>query len=199
MSNAHVVWLLLDSKWKVYTQQWGCKRRRHLFWGNVYLQERNLTEILPDFPGVSFAELPLSRMLSSITGKDCDPRAGPRLPGTRPAWDRPRRPVPRPQSVLEAGGGGAELQGRTAILTVVMLYYLFKDQALRLPCGPVLTTSPSNAGAAGSIPGQGAKISRATWPQNQNVKQKQYCNNVDTDRKTSFSTFETNITSLTIL
>ena len=43
---------------------------------------------------------------------------------------------------------------------------------------------------------RGAKISHATWPQNQNMKQKQYCNKVNTDRKKSFSTFETNITSL---
>ena len=64
------------------------------------------------------------------------------------------------------------------------------------PGSPVLKTPPFNAGVGGSIPGQGAKISHATWPQNQNVKQKQYCNKVNTDRKKSFSTFETNITSL---
>ena len=36
-------------------------------------------------------------------------------------------------------------------------------------------TSPSNAGSTGSIPGQGGKISHASWPKNQNIKQKQYC------------------------
>ena len=28
----------------------------------------------------------------------------------------------------------------------------------------------------GSIPGEGAKIPHASWPKNQNIKQKQYCN-----------------------
>ena len=44
------------------------------------------------------------------------------------------------------------------------------------PCGPVVKTSPSNAGNTGSIPGWGAKIPHASWPQNQNITQKQYCN-----------------------
>ena len=39
---------------------------------------------------------------------------------------------------------------------------------------PVVTTSPSNAGTEGSIPGWGVKISYALWPKNQNIKQKQY-------------------------
>ena len=40
----------------------------------------------------------------------------------------------------------------------------------------MVKTSPSNAGGAGSIPGRGAKISHALRPNNQNIKQKQYCN-----------------------
>ena len=41
----------------------------------------------------------------------------------------------------------------------------------------MVRTPPSNAGALGSIPGQGAKIPNASWPINQNIKQpKQYCN-----------------------
>ena len=44
------------------------------------------------------------------------------------------------------------------------------------PGGPVFKTSPSNAGGAGSIPGQGAKIPHASWPKNQNIEQKQCCN-----------------------
>ena len=44
------------------------------------------------------------------------------------------------------------------------------------PGGQVVKTSPSNAGRAGSIPGQGAKIPHASRPKNQNIKQKQYCN-----------------------
>ena len=42
---------------------------------------------------------------------------------------------------------------------------------------------PSNAGGAGSIPGKGAKISHASQPKNQNVKQKQYCNKFNKDFK----------------
>ena len=34
--------------------------------------------------------------------------------------------------------------------------------------GPVVKTSPSNAGGVGSIPGWGAKTPRASWPKKQN-------------------------------
>ena len=47
--------------------------------------------------------------------------------------------------------------------------------------GPVVKTSPSNAGDMGSIPGQGAKIQHASWPKNQNIKQKQYCSKFNKD------------------
>ena len=40
-----------------------------------------------------------------------------------------------------------------------------------------------NAGGVGSIPGQGAKIPHASWPKNQNIKQKQYCNKFNKDFK----------------
>ena len=40
------------------------------------------------------------------------------------------------------------------------------------PGCPVVTTSPSNAGGTGLIPGWGVN---ALWPKNQNIKQKQYC------------------------
>ena len=43
--------------------------------------------------------------------------------------------------------------------------------------------SPSNAGCAGSIPGQGAKIPHASGPKDQNIKQKQYCNKFNKDFK----------------
>ena len=43
------------------------------------------------------------------------------------------------------------------------------------PSSPVVKTSPSNAKDAGSSPGQGAKISHASQPKSQNIKQKQYC------------------------
>ena len=41
---------------------------------------------------------------------------------------------------------------------------------------PVVKTSPSTAGDAGSIPGQGARIPHGLWPKNQSRKQKQCCN-----------------------
>ena len=51
------------------------------------------------------------------------------------------------------------------------------------PGGPVVETSPSDVGGVGSIPGQGAKIPHASWPKNQNIKQKQYCNKFNKDFK----------------
>ena len=47
----------------------------------------------------------------------------------------------------------------------------------------MVKTSPSGAGGATSIPGQGAKISYALWPKNQNIKQNQYCNKFNKDFK----------------
>ena len=38
------------------------------------------------------------------------------------------------------------------------------------PGGPVVKTSPSNAGGEGSIPLWGAKIFHASWPKNQDIK-----------------------------
>ena len=38
------------------------------------------------------------------------------------------------------------------------------------PGGPVVKTSPSNAGGSDSIPGQGAKSLHAWCPKNQNIK-----------------------------
>ena len=51
------------------------------------------------------------------------------------------------------------------------------------PGGLAVKTSPSNAGGVGSIPGWGAKIPHASWPKNQNIKQKQYCNKFNKDLK----------------
>ena len=47
------------------------------------------------------------------------------------------------------------------------------------PGGPVVKTSPSDARGAGSIPGQGGRIPYTLQPKNQNIKQKQYSNNVN--------------------
>ena len=49
------------------------------------------------------------------------------------------------------------------------------------PGGPVVKTS--NAGDAGLILGQGAKIPHASQLKNQNIKQKQYCNKLYKDFK----------------
>ena len=40
------------------------------------------------------------------------------------------------------------------------------------PDGPVVKTSPSNAGVATLIPSLGAKIPHVSWPKHQNIKQK---------------------------
>ena len=40
----------------------------------------------------------------------------------------------------------------------------------------MVTSSPPNVGDAGLIPGWGTEIPRASWPKNQNMKQKQYGN-----------------------
>ena len=47
----------------------------------------------------------------------------------------------------------------------------------------MVKTSPSNAGGARLITAQGAKIPHALWPENQNMKQKQYCNKFNKDFK----------------
>ena len=53
------------------------------------------------------------------------------------------------------------------------------------PGGPVVTSSPPNVGDAGLIPGWGTEIPRASWPKNQNMKQKQYCNKFNKGFKNS--------------
>ena len=49
------------------------------------------------------------------------------------------------------------------------------------PGSPVVKTSPSSAGGLGSIPSLGAKISVASWPKKQKIKQKQYCSKFNED------------------
>ena len=53
-----------------------------------------------------------------------------------------------------------------------------------------------NAGAAGSIPGQEAKIPHASRPKNQYAKQKQYCNKFNKDFKKWSTLKEKNLRSL---
>ena len=67
-------------------------------------------------------------------------------------------------------------------LKILFIHYYFKMYR-DFPGGPVVKTSPSNAGGAGSIPGQGTKIPHASWLKNQNIKQKQYCNKFNKDFK----------------
>ena len=48
-----------------------------------------------------------------------------------------------------------------------------KNKVGAFPGGPVVQTLPSKAEGERSIPGQGARITHASRPKNQNVKQKQ--------------------------
>ena len=64
--------------------------------------------------------------------------------------------------------------------------YLFRD----IPGYPEVRTSLYNTGGEGSIPDQGAKISYALCPKNQNMKQKQYCNKFNKDFKKWFTFFK---------
>ena len=59
----------------------------------------------------------------------------------------------------------------------------WKNSAWDLRCGPVVKTLPSNVGGASLITAQGAKIPHALWPENLNMKQKQYCNKFNKDFK----------------
>ena len=45
----------------------------------------------------------------------------------------------------------------------------------------MVRASPSNAGGASSVTGEGARILHASWSKNQNLKQKQYCNKFNKD------------------
>ena len=51
------------------------------------------------------------------------------------------------------------------------------------PGGPVVKTSPSNAGGVGSIPCWGTKMPCDLWQKKQNIRQKQYCNKFNKDFK----------------
>ena len=49
------------------------------------------------------------------------------------------------------------------------------------PAGPVVKTWPSNAGSAGSIPGQGTRILHALWPKEQNINRSNIVNKFNKD------------------
>ena len=46
---------------------------------------------------------------------------------------------------------------------------------------PVADTSFSNAGSAGSIPGQGVRVPHTSWPENKNIKKKRSSSNIITN------------------
>ena len=58
-----------------------------------------------------------------------------------------------------------------------------KRGKVRTSLGPVVQNPPSNAEHAGSIPVRGAKSPPASWPKNQNIKQKPSCNKFHEDFK----------------
>ena len=58
--------------------------------------------------------------------------------------------------------------------------------------GPVVKTSPSNAGDVGSIPVQETKVPHALGPKNQNLRQKQHCNKYNEDLQ-KWSTLKKNL------
>ena len=61
---------------------------------------------------------------------------------------------------------------------------LKKKEWWDFPGGPVAKTSPLNAEGEVSIHSwRRTKIPHASWPKNQNIKQKQYCNKVNKDKK----------------
>ena len=53
---------------------------------------------------------------------------------------------------------------------------MLKHISWDFPGGPALECSASSAGFASLILDQGAQIPYASWPKNQNMKQKQCCN-----------------------
>ena len=55
-------------------------------------------------------------------------------------------------------------------LFLLLIVGRLKHEIWDFPGGPVVKTSPSNAGGAGSILGQGAKIPHASPPKNQKHK-----------------------------
>ena len=68
------------------------------------------------------------------------------------------------------------------IILIVNIQGLCEDYLSRdFPGSPVVKTLPSSAEGMGLISGRGARIPRASWPKNQNIKQKQYCNKLNKD------------------
>ena len=58
---------------------------------------------------------------------------------------------------------------------------MHKNYLGNFPGGPVVKTSLFNARRVGLVPGQGARIPHTLWQRNQNIKQKQHCNEFNED------------------
>ena len=58
----------------------------------------------------------------------------------------------------------------------IILCIIEGEGGTHFPGGPVVKTSPSNAGSVGSVPGQEAKIPHISMGKNQNINQKHHCN-----------------------
>ena len=81
--------------------------------------------------------------------------------------------------IMGSGVGGGQWRSMEKDRKEMLKMVTVRD----FPGGPVVRTSPSNAGGAGSLPGRGAEIPHASGPKNQKLKQKQYCNKFNKDLK----------------
>ena len=82
------------------------------------------------------------------------------------------------------------INSKDLLCSLILFPYLFPSTPNNktnnnrdFPGGPVVKISPSNAGGEGLIPDQGTKILHTSWPENQNMKQKQHCNKFNKDLK----------------
>ena len=62
-------------------------------------------------------------------------------------------------------------------------FVIFKGDYRDFFGSPVVKTLPSSEGGVGLIPDPGGKIPHASWPKNQNIKQKPYCKKFNKDFK----------------
>ena len=73
-----------------------------------------------------------------------------------------------------------------SVVNMLLLWFkkenYFKTLSREFPGSPEVKPSPSRAGGAGWTPGQRA-VPHASWPKNQNIKQKQHCNKFNKDFK----------------
>ena len=56
-----------------------------------------------------------------------------------------------------------DLRDQATTFPAIVLLFLVRIKPQEIPCGPVIKILPSSASGAGSVPGQGAKIPRASW------------------------------------